>query len=317
MLAIKSYFDGSEVPEKALTLAAIGADEDTWAAMESLWDEVRKNRGNPAYIHMTDLMAIPPQGIYKGWPKEDRDHLADGLLNVLLSFRGHPTVHAFTCSIKLADWESVRREKNLPTPERMCARMVFPHVMRWYVQLPRLDIGRMEAYFDRGEKFVRHIEPDWRSKKFRQKHPQWELVSSIGQAVMEKTTALQITDMVAWGRNRLTAGSHWESDPHYVTAVRACGSLYSIHRPIDKDGLRGFHYREEGFAAIDPQRKQREEIDFRMNASEEFKRFDRMMQELMHTSHNQLKAKPDAEKVKKKQKAKSSASEGRASNGKD
>lgn len=69
--------------------------------------------------------------------------------------------------------------------------------MTWYVELPRLDLGRMEAYFDRGEKFMRHIEQDWRSKKLRQRHPQWELVRSIGQAVMEQTPALQMTDMVA------------------------------------------------------------------------------------------------------------------------
>jgi hypothetical protein len=310
MLAVKSYFDGSEIPGKTLTLAAIGADETTWGEMEARWEEVRKTRSNPARIHMTDLMAIPPQGIYEGWSVDQRDYLVDGLLNVLLSFRGHPSVFSFTCSIKLADYETVRLEKKLPAPERMCARFVFPHVMRWYIELPRVDLGKMEVYFDRSEKFMRHIEPDWRSKEIRKRHPQWDLVSSIGQAVMEKTPALQMTDVVAWGRNRITGGSHWETDPHYATAVRACGSLYSIHRPIDKDGLRGFRYREEGFAAIDPQRKDRAEAMFRMHASEEFKRFDKMMRELMRTSHMDLKTKPDEEKAAKKRKKsrKSSAS---------
>lgn len=116
LVAVKSYFDGSEIPQKVITLAAIGADEDTWSAMEALWEDVRKTRGNPAFIHMTDLMALPPQGIYKGWSDHQRDYLVDGLLNVLLSFRGHPTVFAFTCSVKLPDWDSVKREKNLPTP---------------------------------------------------------------------------------------------------------------------------------------------------------------------------------------------------------
>ncbi len=316
MVAVKSYFDGSEMSSKALTLAAIGADETTWSEMEALWEEVRKARGNPAYIHMTDLMALPRQGIYEKWSDEERDYLVDGLLNVMLSFRGHPSVFQFTCSIKLADYNTVRLEKNLPTPERMCARFVFPHVMKWYFEMPRIDFGLMEVYFDRNEKFMRHIEPDWRNKEIRRRHPMWNLVGSIGQAVMENTPALQMSDVVAWGRNRLTAGSRRETDPHYATAMRACGSLHSIHRPIDKDGLRGFQYREEGFASIDPQRKSREEATHRMYASEEFRRFDKMMRELMRTSHADVKKKLDEEKAaKKRKKSKKSSASGRASNG--
>jgi hypothetical protein len=158
-----------------------------------------------------------------------------------------------------------------------------------YSELPRVDIGTVEAYFDRGEKFMRHVEQDWRSKQIRDRYPGWELVSSIGQAIMEKTPPLQMTDVVAWGRNRLASGSHWETDPHYTTAVRACGTLFSIHRPIERDGLTNFHWREEGYAAVDPQRKQREEAMDRKYASDEFKRFDEMMRRLMHASYSEGK----------------------------
>jgi hypothetical protein len=277
LITVKSYFDGSEIPSRSITLASLVTDENTGSELESLWEEVRKTRGNPRYIHMTDLMAL--EGIYKEWEPDARDYLVDGLLNVLLSYRGHPRLRSFTCSANLRDYAKVRRERNLPSPERLCARFVFPHVMNWYAELPGLEIGKMEAYFDRNEKFMRHIEPDWRNKKIKKKHPQWELVSSISQATMERTPALQMTDVVAWGRNRLSAGSHWETDPHYATAVRACGSLQGIHRPIDAPGLATFHYREEGYAAIDPQKGKTEMA----NRSEEFKKFDRMMRELMHS----------------------------------
>jgi len=302
MLAVKSYFDGSELPNKAITLAAIAADEITWSELEARWEELRISRGSPPYIHMTDLMTL--HGIYKDWSRDDRDYLVDGLLNVLLSYRGNPNIFSFTCSVNLLDYESVRGEKRLPTPERMCARMVFPHVINWYSELPRLDIGGVEVYFDRGEKFMRHIEQDWRSKEIKSRYPGREVVSSIGQAIMEKTPALQITDVVAWGTNRLASGSHWETDPHYATAVRACRSLYSIHRPIDKNGLANFRYREEGYAAIDPQRKQREEAIARKYASEEFKRFDKMMRELMHTPHAEVKKSLEEKAAKKGKKSK-------------
>jgi hypothetical protein len=313
LAAIKSYFDGSEMQSKSLTLAAVAADENTWARFEGLWDEVRKSRGNPPYIHMTDLMAL--EGIYKqlGWDEAQRDYLVDGLLNVLLSFRGAERLFCFNFSIKLADYERVRAERGLPKPERLCARMVFPGVMEWYYEgLAGLDIGKMEAYFDRTEKFMRHIEPDWRSPKLRKRYPHWELVSSITQATMEHTTALQIVDVVAWGRNRLTAGSHWETDPHYAIAMRACTSLHSKYVVLDKDvlakTLRG-PWKEEGFAAIDPQRiRQGKEMAY----SEEFKRFDKMMRELLHTPHAEIKAKLQKEHEAKKRKKSKNSSASRA-----
>jgi hypothetical protein len=128
MLAVKSYFDGSELTNKAITLAAIGADEVTWHELETRWEEVRTNRGNPPFIHMTDLMGL--HGIYKAWSDNQRDYLVDGLLNVLLAFRGNPNLFSFSCSVNLPDYEAIRREKRLPAPERICARMVFPHVMK-------------------------------------------------------------------------------------------------------------------------------------------------------------------------------------------
>jgi hypothetical protein len=84
-----------------------------------------------------------------------------------------------------------------------------------------VDIGKLEACFDRGEKFMRHVEQDWKSK-YKDRYPGREVVGSIGQTTMVETPPLQIADVVAWGRNRLTAGSHWESDPYYLTAVGAC-----------------------------------------------------------------------------------------------
>ena len=65
-----------------------------------------------------------------------------------------------------------------------------------------------------------------------------------------------------------------------VELARACGALQGIHRPIEANGLAAFRYSEEGYAAIDRQRmKQAQNMT---DASEEFKKFDRMMRELMH-----------------------------------
>lgn len=78
MLAVKSYFDGSELVNKCITLAALVADGNTWSEIEDRWEKVRAARGNPKYIHMTDLMSLA--GIYEDWKKEDRDYLENRIL---------------------------------------------------------------------------------------------------------------------------------------------------------------------------------------------------------------------------------------------
>ncbi len=309
LLAVKSYFDGSISVGKSMTLAGIGADENTWAEIEGLWDEVRRTRGNPSHIHMTYLMDRVE--IYKGWSVEDRDHLVDGLLNVLLSFRGHPRIRSFSTSVDLTAHKDLSGVKRLPVPERLCTRIVVPCAMEWYFGTDVIEFGKMEVFFDRNEGFMRHIEPDWTSKAIRKRDRKWELINSITQATMQYTTALQITDVLAWGRNRLSSGSHWETDSLYIPAVRACGSLKGFHIPLDRETLaKGDFSKEEGFAAINPQRNRGNSM------SEEFKRFDRMMREVMRASGKNVKQKIEDEKKNKKRKKSNGSSSSHGANGK-
>src|SRR5258708_936594 len=242
LLAVKSYFDGS-ISRRRMALAGIVADENTWCEVEERWEEVRKTRGNPPFIHMTYLMAL--EEMYEDWSEDDRDYLVDGLLNVLHFFRGSRSLRRFTCSVDRESHAELKRPKRLPSPDKLCARMLFPHVTEWYAEIPGVHIGEIQVYFDRNEPYIRHIREDWTSKKIRRKHPHWNLVKSITEAEMQSTPALQIADVIAWGCNRIDSGSHWETDPHYTTAVRAFGCLQGIHRPCDAQALSLFKYREE------------------------------------------------------------------------
>lgn len=280
LLAVKAYFDGSKSSSR-VALVGVVADESTWGEVLERWEDVRKTRGNPAFIHMTYLMAL--QEIYKDWSEDDRDYLMDGLLNVLLFFRGNRSFRRFTCSVDRTAHAHFKQIKRLPTPERLCARIVFPHVMDWYAEIPGVEIGEIEIYFDRNEGFMRHIEQDWRSPEIRKKHPQCRLVKAVTAVEMQVTPALQIADVIAWGCYRIDSGSHWETDPHYITAKRAFGCLQGIHRPCDASALSKINYREEGYAAIDPQRKR--QIGDTYNASEEFKKFDKMMRDILYVKH--------------------------------
>src|SRR2546428_2917676 len=153
---LKAYFDGSVTAGKTVTLACLAGFGAVWGEIEPAWETVRRDRGNPPHIHMTDLMAL--EGLYKDWPTEKRDYLVDGLLNVLLGFRGDKRLRSFTCSVDLPAHEKWMALKNHPSPGRLCARMLVPQVMDWYSDSNLRFLDVVELYFDRNEPFMHHIQ---------------------------------------------------------------------------------------------------------------------------------------------------------------
>lgn len=107
---------------------------------------------------MTDAMAL--EGDFERWCTEERDYLIDGLLNVFPSFRDHPRIHSFTCGVHLPAYERYTTERQLPEPARLCTRIAFPQMIEWYNKLLGVDIGYVEAFFDRNEPFLKQIETD-------------------------------------------------------------------------------------------------------------------------------------------------------------
>src|SRR5260370_40585357 len=116
----------------------------------------------------------------------------------------------------------------------------------WYSNSRGVDIGHVEAFFDRNEQFLKQIHPDWTNHTIRERFPAWALVKTIAPVEMQNCPAIQMTDMIAWGRNRLESGSHWETDPHYTTAEQAANTIRWIHRLWNEQALFEFVYREEG-----------------------------------------------------------------------
>jgi hypothetical protein len=250
---LKAYFDGSVIKSKRMTLACIAADEPVWVALESAWEDVRKNRGNPSQLHMTDAMSL--EGEFKAWSAQKRDWLVDGFIQVLTAFRNRSHLHSFTCTVDLeshARWNLIR---NHPSPARLCARLLFPSLLRWYDNFDQHVLERIELVFDRDEPYQRQIEADWRNKEIRRRYPLYEWVRSITSAAAIDVPALQMADMVAWGTNRLQAGSHWKTDSLYAIAQKTSSALPGIQRIIDERTLAKSTFPEEGYEAINPQRR--------------------------------------------------------------
>lgn len=249
---LRAYFDGSQTDGECVTLACLAGDEAVWSELLEAWEQVRKERGNPPSLHMTDAMAL--RGDFAQWTSDARDFLVDGFLGVLNNFRNHPRLHSFSCTVDLVAherWKNIRRH---PSPARLCARFVVPHVLDWYGKFDDLLLlpNSVDFFFDRSEPFMRHIHADWTSKQIRNRYLGWRLIRNIAPAVAS-TPELQMTDMIAWGRNRLMSGSHWETDQHYAIAVRAANTVQFLHRLADEKALAKSNYREEGFEALNRQ----------------------------------------------------------------
>ncbi len=311
LVALRKYYDGSKsvTAKPHMTLTCVAADESVWENLEPAWEEIRKARGNPAYIHMTDLMALPvPRGIYKGWSIRQRDHLIDGLLGVLFSFSDNPRIHTCTATVDLMAHARVNRRRSLPAPERICARLVFPEITEWYGRFPDLILDVIDAFFDQGEPFMRHVLDDWTSKKFKKRFPFWNMVRTVAPVVMEHTPPVQMADVICWGWQRFVSSVDFDSDPMREYALRAAHCLKGIYRPVDEFGLTNTNWKEEG-SAVERLWHATEEAFMPNDPSPEFKKFDATMKRLMQVQHDKIKEALAAEKREKaKRKPKTSAS---------
>jgi hypothetical protein len=249
---LKAYFDGSIVNRKWMTLACVAADNEEWLALDKAWQDTRKARGNPSGLHMTDAMAL--KGEFKNWTEEKRNYLIDGFVQGLTGFRNRSHLQSFTCTVDLESHARWKRIKKHPAPARLCARIVFAHILRWYDDFSEQVLERMELTFDRSEPYKHHIEADWKNKEICKRFPLYQWIKEIGSASAVDVPGLQIADMIAWGTNRLAAGSHWNSDPFYAMAVQSSSALPRLARTLDERTFSKSTFPEEGFERINPQR---------------------------------------------------------------
>jgi len=260
VLALKTYFDGSESYAFAprchcLTLACLATTEVVWPQLESAWIKTCQERGNLNHFHMSEAMAL--EGVFSDLLPEKRDFLVDGLTDVLGSFRNNSWLWSFTCTVDLEAHKRIARIKSLPSPARLCARIVYPAMLDWYAHISKRNLESVDLIFDRNEPFMRHLRADWENKKFRKKHPAWEIVRSMVTAKMESTPGLQMTDMIAWAKNRLESGSSLENDKFFGISLRAAKITNGLAGVVGEDWLLKNDLPEEGYETINKQRKNR------------------------------------------------------------
>jgi hypothetical protein len=279
---LTAYLDGANTEGHAMTLTCLAATESLWPEIKSKWLETKKQHGDPAYVHMTDLMAL--QGIYKGWSTYQRDGLIRALIEALSSFMDHPELPSFTCRVNLEAFNRWKTRKELPASERICARIVFPHLVEWFYRPDQAtSVNLMDVSFDQNEPFMRHVRADWTSGKIRDEYPIWNLIRSIEEADMKSTPSLQMADIICWGFHRQGTYTHpepWLVDfDEYTTAVGAANAVRGTFIEVGEHALANDPFTEEGQALIELWNKRRPLV---ANPSKEYIEFDRMMRRSVH-----------------------------------
>ncbi len=140
-MGVTAYFDGSTSNDGFLTLACIAGTDDAWDEITRIWLQMRDDLQRDApheSLHMTDLVA--KQGAFKGWEDAKANWVANFYFNVLGSYINDARMKAWTCTVDTKAHAVRSQEKPLPEPARICARIVFPAVLEWFIdsanQLP-------------------------------------------------------------------------------------------------------------------------------------------------------------------------------------
>lgn len=257
-MALKAYFDGAtgfitengKRSPKSLTLTCLAADEQIWSQLEPEWEKVRKERGNPPFLHMADAMSLNGD-IFGSWDEQRRDYLLDGLYSVLHGFGKNPRMHSFTCTIDLqahARWKAI---KNHPSPARLCTRYVCPVMFEWYARFPDPILSAMELYFDSGEPFMRHVDADWKNKKMKKEYPALEIIRTIAPVNMKITPPIQMADMICWGFSRqsvveISAENVAAEYAYHTRAVTCANAVDGIWMEAREEELSKYKYPPEG-----------------------------------------------------------------------
>lgn len=242
-VALRSYFDGSK-SGKFLTLAGIAASDSVWQQIESSWLAV--SHTGPSSLHMCDAMSLHVD--YSALSEPFRDSLIYEYIKACEKFRNSEDLYAVTCTVDLEAHKLISKQRTLPSPQRLCARLVVDRLMNWYISKPG-PIDMVDIFFDRNEAFMRHIYADWKSPAIRKRYWFWQNIRTISPAVSSSTPGLQVSDMMAWGRNYLNGGER----KHVSISSRAANIIRGLHLDINGHLLSTGTFREEGFEAINQQ----------------------------------------------------------------
>ena len=249
-MPLKMYLDGSRTNGVVMTLGSVVADESVWLELEPAWDEVLRKHG-VRYSHMKELTG--GIGQFSGWNATRRESLLQDLVNVLERFGPSDRIRQYACWVDLrahARWRSVR---NHPSPERLCARVLFPTFIADYPGI----VDALDVWFDQNEGFMTHLREDWQNPKIRKRAPPWGLVRTMAPADMIALPPLQIADLIAWSRNRFEAvvrprlGTSDGIDAFSVAAARVLNhGLRGQHREIGEKAMGESTFPEEGLRRL-------------------------------------------------------------------
>jgi hypothetical protein len=185
---LKGYFDGSGKTDnpatQVITLAGLTAPEATWPDFEDRWGEALQELGLKTWHtvarHQHDLNT-------KFWSSVTK------LLRVIEAF---PTVSTVAATVVLDGYYKAKRDRpSLLAPEAMCVYFCVRNI----VVPPGESIL---IVFDRDERFIDHIKPDYLERKRRFERDgvrDWSTQTvNMFEDEWQSVRPLQGADLIAW-----------------------------------------------------------------------------------------------------------------------
>jgi hypothetical protein len=156
---LKAYYDGSGTTGQGgmLTLAGIAASEAVWPRFEAAWAEaISPHPGEPRIRAWSTADAFALKKSFDGrcgWTGHLVQRVVRRLWNAIAAFRTE-RFWAHSCTVILDDYLRVKAAvPKLPAPEAICVDACVGSL------LPAEEDFPLGLYFDRGEKFLKRIEP--------------------------------------------------------------------------------------------------------------------------------------------------------------
>lgn len=225
----KVYFDTSgKAPQHSqVTFACCAAEEPAWDKFRQNWEKAFQGK-SISHMHMKEAMGTRKRGLFAGWSEAQINSLMDGLLHALRILNSDG-MKVLICS---ADLQSYKHWKvihsHLPSLVASCASWCFWRSLKHYEQGECRIPGRIEAFFDRGDPFMKHVMKQWEGKRLHKQFPVLELVSTVGPVDMKAHPPVQAADMFAWCSNRVLAGCATDWQKRIAQLVMETGNLTSV-----------------------------------------------------------------------------------------
>lgn len=206
-MIFRGFFDGGNQPNSeeydVITLASVSGTKDQWRPFEDAWRDNLKTHG-AKWLHTTDALTLnAPFTITDGWTKAKVEAFLSSCVDVIEEHATIPKKKGglipYVLAFVLKDFiyfAAQNPDKISSDVTEVCATQAVDRVIR---QGLKNGAHFFHLVFDQNEPFIGHISQRQINKKAKKRLKDVnDRITSITEANMRVTPALQMADLFAW-----------------------------------------------------------------------------------------------------------------------